>query len=172
MWLPVYKLGCHWICIWLTRWAKAAIRLVFLTQWAGVCVCARVQTGGTALRVFHVIGAFHSLVSKKIQHQANVAWIRTVLGLTGQWSFTGLSAFSQVSMLQQVSSNITMLVIKEDLIVVVLKSLPQKAGVLQLGGFPPAWEHWREYSDTVLQRDVFSMSPGRSPHLSVMQAWI
>lgn len=79
------------------------------------------------------------------------------------------TAFSQVSMLR-----LTGLVISEDLKVVmvaVLKSLPQKVPVLQLGGLPPAWEHWREYSDRVLQRVVSSVSPGRLLHLSVVQAW-
>jgi len=48
--------------------------------------------------------------------------------------------------------------------------LPQNSGVLQLGGCPPAWEHWRENSASVLQMQKSSVVLPQ-PHMSCTQAW-
>lgn len=47
--------------------------------------------------------------------------------------------------------------------------LQQNVDVLQFWGLPPTWEHWREYSETVLQRQKES-SESWQAHLSCMQA--
>lgn len=49
--------------------------------------------------------------------------------------------------------------------------LRQKCCVLHSPGRPPACEHWREYSEMVLQRQKESSFPLHA-HLSCMQAWM
>lgn len=49
--------------------------------------------------------------------------------------------------------------------------LRQNVSVLHCPGRPPACEHWREYSEMVLQRQKESSFPSQA-HLSCMQAWM
>lgn len=51
------------------------------------------------------------------------------------------------------------------------ESLPQNWGDLQLGGCPPAWEHCRENSDSVLQTQK-SSELLLQLHMSWVQAWM
>lgn len=49
--------------------------------------------------------------------------------------------------------------------------LPQNCGVLQLGGCPPACEHCRENSDSVLQTQK-SFEEFLQPHMSCTHVWM
>ncbi len=130
----------------LTWRAKASISVVFLTQCVCVFVWACVHTGGAAFRMYHIVWALHSCMG--IQ-DTQLLLIRNQSKGPAE---DGIILFFPPELSRHF--------------------LPQKFAVLQDGGVPPEWEHWREYSVKVAQSAemLVSSSSGWLEQISFVQA--
>ena len=141
--------------MWLTRRTKAAIHFVVLTERADVWDRAASHAWRATLFIHQVEGAHLSCKGNKgviccIQNKL----IDSSTFASGKWNEIKVIQFNFFFC-----------------VTAWMNILPQNWGVLQLGGWPPAWEHWRENSASVLQTQK-SLVLLPHPHMSCTQAWV
>lgn len=168
----------------LTRRTEAAVHFVVLTEWACVLMRAGIHTRGSTLFINHVEWALFGCegsgnLRKVSKHQLVEVFhlsVKTADFFVHLFYFWHLPNFT-IYLAQVISVfwyslyRLIYKIQKEKEKERKNKTLPQNSEVLQLGGSPPAWEHCRENSESVLQTQKSSEWLVQ-PHMSCTQAWM